>query len=136
MLEVGHASTLSESQWKLLAAPSQLPKDVAEYFAARPSATLRPDSRRRFPRKPLRGIAILIDGELRYAAYTKDLSRAGIGFFAPIHLLPKKAVQLWLPPGRILQLRLTRCYRIAPECFLCGSLFERDETQGSSLVSA
>jgi hypothetical protein len=124
MLDVDHARQLSGSQWKLLAAQTQLPLGAANYFAAKPLAVTRIDSRRQFHRKPLRGIAILLVGDQRHAAFTKDLSRTGIGFFAPIHLFPKKLVELWLPTSRILRLRVTRCFRIAPECFLCGSVFE------------
>jgi hypothetical protein len=124
MLDVDDARQLSESEWKLLAAQTQLPRAVAEYFAARPVAAPRLDSRRQFHRKPLRGIALLLAGDERYAAFTKDLSRTGIGFFAPIHLFPKKIVELWLPSPRVLSMRVTRCLRIAPDCFLCGSIFE------------
>jgi hypothetical protein len=124
MLDIDHARQLSESHWKLLAAQTHLPRAVAEYFAAKPAEATRLDSRRQFHRKPLRGIAILLTDDQRHAAVTKDLSRAGIGFFAPIHLFPKKIVELWLPSSRILRLRVTRCFRIGPDCFMCGSTFE------------
>jgi len=56
MLEVGDATTLNEDQWKRLAALSRMPKGVAEFFASERCGDLRQDSRRRFHRKPLRGI--------------------------------------------------------------------------------
>jgi hypothetical protein len=124
MLEVGDATTLNERQWKLLAAQTRLAIGVAEHYAARGARELRISSRRRFDRQPMRGMAILLLGDERHAAFTKDLSRTGLGFFAPVHLLPKRVVQLWLPQGRILQLRITRCIRRADECFECGSVFQ------------
>jgi hypothetical protein len=130
MLEVGDATTLNEAEWKRLAAQTRMPKGVAEYFAADSAGELRQDSRRRFHRKPLRGIAILIVGESLHAAFTKDLSRTGLGFFAPIHLFPKTAVQLWLPSGRILKLCVKRCKRRGDDCFECGSVFDlQDESE-------
>jgi hypothetical protein len=134
MLEVGDATTLNEAQWKLLAATTRLPKGVADYLASPSAQELRPNSRRRFNRQPLRGIAILIIGDERHAAFTKDLSRTGLGFFAPTHLFPKRVVQLWLPQGRILRLRITRCVRRAVDCFECGSVFDLGDGGGGGGV--
>ncbi len=129
MLEVGDATTLNEDAWRALAAQTQLPRSVAEFFAAQRSSELRTTSRRRFHRQPLRGPAILLVGDDRHAAFTKDLSRTGLGFFAPLHLLPKRIVQLWLPQGRVLRLRITRCVRRGPDCFECGSAFDLGEAK-------
>jgi hypothetical protein len=123
MLEVSDATTLNETAWKLLASHTQLARSVAELLVAPAHGPPRPISRRRFQRQRLRNIAILLAGDQRHAAFTKDLSRAGIAFYAPVHLFPKRVVDLWLPPGRILRLRITRCLRRGVDCFECGSVF-------------
>lgn len=124
MLGILHETKLSEELWRSLPRRAALPCSIEDYFdvvAGQPRVF---DSRRLYNRKPLRSIAIAQLEEELYACFTKDVSRIGVGFYAPINILPKKLVRLWLPGDNTVQLSLSRCRRRGDACFECGGLFQ------------
>ena len=86
-----------------------------------------PSSRRRLFRTPLRTIAIIVQGTTPHAAYIRDLSRVGIGFYSPITLLPRKQVWICLPGRRVLLYRVVRCRRMGSNCYECGAILHGAE---------
>jgi hypothetical protein len=122
MLVSAHEKSLSE-EWATLTSRTELPVSWDVYVRGR-EEPLVPQSKRRFARATLRTIAILKHGESVHAVYTKDLSRLGIGFLAPLNLLPRQQIRLSLPSRRDLPMRVTRCRRLGPRCFECGATFD------------
>ena len=76
-----------------------------------------------------RYLAIVIDGDQQHAAYAKDVSKCGLGFYSPVHLLPRTVIRLWVPGRALLRLRITRCRRLGERTYECGSVYEA-VTQG------
>ena len=123
MLDCCHEPDLSEQLWNTLITRVELPAAIAELLESSLASETLLDSRRLYSRKPLRSIAIASCGQQRLACYAKDISRLGVGFYAPVNLLPKKLVSLWFPSGRSVQLLITRCRRVGAACFECGGVF-------------
>ncbi len=112
MLDISHETKLSEQVWKSLPIRAVLPCPIEEFPDA-PTASLAIfDSKRLHNRRPLRTIAIVLLGEERFACFTKDVSRMGVGFYSPVNLLPKKIVTFWLSGDKMLPLSITRCRRL------------------------
>jgi hypothetical protein len=63
----------------------------------------------------------------RHACLTKDLSRKGLGFYAPVNFLPRKTVLVWLPNGEKLSVRVTRCRRLGEHCYEAGASFDANK---------
>jgi hypothetical protein len=124
MLGVGDATAVNEACWRGLPTRTRLPWSWRQFVADASLGRGWPDSRRRFERAPLRVRVILRTADVEYAAYAKDVSRLGVGFYSPVHVLPKQMADLELLNGKTLKLRVTRCRRLGPNCFECGSLFE------------
>jgi hypothetical protein len=88
------------------------------------------DCQRRFARRELHTPAVLVVDRGLYAGYAKDVSREGLGFFAPVHLLPKQRIYCLLGGSQRFVVRITRCRRLGPNCFECGSRFDRGTSDG------
>jgi hypothetical protein len=56
-------------------------------------------------------------------AFTKDVSRQGIGFLSPVQLLPMEHIGLLLANGTEYALEVSRCRRVDQDCFDCGGRF-------------
>ncbi len=114
-------------RWELLKSRTKLPFNW-ELFARQQQAQWQvANSQRRFERKAMRAIAILVRGEELHAAYTRDISQTGIGFFAPIPLLPDERVWLELPGNRLMPVRVTRCKQMAEHCHVCAGQYVGSE---------
>ena len=124
MLGVGDATTVNQSAWEKLPVRTQLPWSWRRFVTDVGLGRAWPETRRQYERAPLRVQVVLRIGGVEYAGYAKDISRLGVGFFSPINLLPKQAVEMQLLNGKTMTLRIARCRRLGPQCFECGSLFE------------
>jgi PilZ domain-containing protein len=122
MLELNDGKMLMEKLWEMASTkvdPNSLGKD---FFALHGPAQPMGHNNRAYHRHYMRGKAVLKRGDTVVGAYTKDVSRQGIGFLSPVQLLPKEQVKLQLPVAE-LNLEITRCRRLEKECFECGAKF-------------
>src|SRR5688572_10820884 len=124
MLDLLDATALSAEAWELLTPRAELPSSMQEYMATAGAVSQKPDSTRKYVRVALRSIAIVIVDDQPIAAYAKDVSKSGFGFYSPVQLFPKTIARAWLPGHSALRLRVTRCRRLGPNCYECGSVFE------------
>lgn len=124
MLDLSDAPQLSERTWLTLPERAKLPCSLRAYMAGGGEDRVRAASRRRYQRASLRSIAIGMTGDDALALYMKDVSRMGVGFYAPKNLLPQTLLKVWLPTGRMLSVKLTRCRRLGEGCFECGAAFD------------
>jgi hypothetical protein len=129
MLDLSHETALSEQVWQTLESRTELPESLQYFLQKQGGSAVTADCHRRYARTPLRRIAIAVIGDKRHACFAKDLSRMGIGFYAPVNLLPKQNLQLWLPSGKTVVLRVTRCRRIDAACYEIGTVFASDSEQ-------
>jgi hypothetical protein len=122
MLEINDGKKLMEELWEMASAkvdPNSLGKD---FFSLHGPAQPMGYNHRAYHRHYMRGKAVLKRGATVIGAYTKDVSRQGIGFLSPVQLLPKEQVKLQLPVTE-LNLEITRCRRLEKEYFECGARF-------------
>jgi hypothetical protein len=124
MLGVGDATELNQRRWQELPLRTQLPWSWRKYVTEIGLERTWSESRRRYARAPLRAPVIVHAGGEVYAAFGKDISRLGVGLYSPTHLLPKQSLVVELLGGKKLAVRVTRCRRVSPQCFECGTLFE------------
>jgi len=124
MLGLCDATELDQRRWQELPLRTQLPWSWRKYVTEIGLERTWSESRRRYARAPLRAPLILVVAGEAYAAYGKDISRLGVGLYSPTPLLPKQSVSAELLGGKKLSLRVTRCKRVGPQCFECGTLFE------------
>ena len=132
MLEIGHTRAVTEASWSRLPSRVQLPVSQEEFFALRGPLPVHPESRRRFHRFYLRGLAILRYQGHEYAGYAKDISRMGLGFYSPIQLFPCDEVTILMPEREPILAEVTRCLRIGNACYECGTVFARAGDEGRS----
>lgn len=119
---------LLEKAWEATSSKVALSDSLAqEFFSDDGSNWLSFGSRRSYQRSLMRGKALLVRGESTIGAYTKDISRKGIGFLAPIALQPNERVKLLLATAE-LTVEVVRCHQIEPACFECGARFIVAET--------
>jgi hypothetical protein len=135
MLGLGYEATLTEQDWHALSSRAQLPESLRDYFEKNDAQRVMVDCQRRYTRQILHNRAIMLVGNVRHACYTKDISRMGIGFYAPMNLLPKTILQFWLPYGRIMQLRVTRCRRLDALCYEIGTVFHCESSQKTLIAN-
>jgi hypothetical protein len=124
MLDIRDATALSELDWEQLASRAELPCSWQDYAAGAGAVHTKADSTRQYCRVALRSIAIVWADGVAHAVYTKDVSKMGLGFYSPVHLLPRSSVRIWLPGRSPLGLKVTRCRRLDERCFECGALFD------------
>jgi hypothetical protein len=124
MLDIFDAPALDEADWHQLASRAELPCTWQEYMASAGACQIKPDSSRKHCRVALRSIAIMLLDDEQHAAYTKDVSKIGIGFYSPVHLLPRTMVRLWLPGHSLLRVGIARCRRLGERCYECGGVFQ------------
>jgi hypothetical protein len=127
MLGLGDETALTEQAWHALESRTQLPESLRDFLPKHGNDGAMAGCQRRYVRMPLRKIAIALDGNNRHACYAKNLSRMGMGFYSPVNFLPKKVLSLWLAHGEtIMQLRVTRCRRLAAGCYEIGTVFDSE----------
>lgn len=123
MLDLGDERQLSYELWQSLSSRAKLPTALRDLLQQHAGDGIMADCQRRYARKVFHSVAIMTLTGARHACYAKDISRMGIGFYSPVNILPKKVLHLWLPHGKILQLRVTRCRRLAAHCYEVGSVY-------------
>jgi len=125
MLGLSNEKRLMDKLWRAAETTLELPKLEAKYFfefrGPMPSGHF--DNRRSYHRFYLRDKAILTRNETTLGVLTTDISRQGIGFLAPLQLLPKQRVQLLLTSGAEYYLQVARCRRRSENVFECGGRF-------------
>jgi hypothetical protein len=119
-------------RWVSLASRTRLPVSLERYLKEAPSQCAVANTRRRFARAPLRTIGVLRVGDVEHAVVVKDVSRLGVGFYAPVNLLPLKAMTLQLPGKAPLPLRAARCRRLGEMYYECGAKFDLAPSQPAS----
>ena len=123
MLGRGHEQQLIADLWDLAEPKVEIPQPLADGFlASRGPVAAHFDDKRAFQRFFLRGKAVLKRRGAIMGAYTKDVSRQGVGFLSPVQLMPRERVQLSLPSAE-LHLEVSRCRRLDKDCFDCGARF-------------
>ena len=123
MLDLHHEQQLIDELWEAAGTKIRLPESFhAMFFAPHGATPVFHDNRRAYHRYYMRGKAIVLRGDATLAAYTKDVSRQGIGFLSPVQLLPKERVKLRLPKAQ-LSLEVARCRRVDQSCFEVGARF-------------
>ena len=123
MLDSCDANLVVDELWPTLTSIAALPVDASDFFDKTGPSPVAPDCQRRFRRFFLRTKAILEARNQQHGVYVQDVSRQGFGFLAPLQLLPREKVELWLPGKGWLGLSSTRCRRIAERCYECGAVF-------------
>ena len=123
MLDVHDEETLKR-QWQSLQSRTLLPISWQRYLRQPLPDRVVPVAKRRFVRASLKSIAILIEGDRAHAIYLKDVSRLGLGFYAPVNILPRKPLALLIPGRKTMHLRAVRCRRLGEKYYECGAKFE------------
>jgi hypothetical protein len=123
MLEIDDGKKLIDDLWDAAPTKAALPEALRKQFHTVHGPTpMFHDNRRVYHRYYMRGKAVLKRNKSLIGAYTKDVSRQGIGFLSPVQLLPKEKVQLRLPTAE-LTLQVARCQRVDQGCFECGAKY-------------
>lgn len=123
MLDLCNSRELIESHWQSLELRAALPCSEREYWGHSGPMRVQYDSQRRYHRYYLREIGVVQSSGQDLAIYTKDVSRIGVGFYAPVQLFPCDRVELQLPGKKPLALEIARCLRIRDCCFECGTVY-------------
>ena len=122
MLGVGNAGTITEL-WDVAESKAALPCSAEEFFAASGPLLDRDSCRRAHERYHLRCRGIIKKDLQTHAVYLQDVSRMGMGLLSPVQLFPRQRIQLWLENQSSYQLEITRCRRLGPSCYVCGTVF-------------
>jgi hypothetical protein len=123
MLDIGHERNVIEDSWELVEREVRLPVGEADFLAVKGPAPRHVHTKRRFHRFYFRGKAILYHQDSMLGAYSKDVSREGIGLLSPVQLFPKVRVQLRVTGNQLLNLEIARCRRVGENCYECGAKF-------------
>jgi hypothetical protein len=123
MLGRGHEQQLIADLWEMAEPKVELPFSLKDGFLeSHGPLSAYFDDKRSFQRFFLRGKAVLKRRGSLMGAFTKDVSRQGVGFFSPVQLMPREKVQLTLASAE-LTLEVSRCRRLDKACFDCGGRF-------------
>jgi len=123
MLGQCHERRLIAELWELTEAKVELPYPLCDGFLeSHGPASAFYDDKRAYQRFFLRGKAVLKRRGKMLGAFTKDVSRRGVGFLSPVQLMPRERIQLTLSSAE-LQLEVSRCRRLDKACFDCGGKF-------------
>jgi hypothetical protein len=121
-LDIAHDKQLIEELWESAATKVRLSESLRQFMEQQGAMPVYHDNRRAYHRYFMRGKAVMLRGDATLAAYTKDVSRQGIGFLSPVQLLPKERIRLRVPKAQ-LSLEIARCRRVDQGCFECGARF-------------
>jgi hypothetical protein len=122
MLGVRNAATIAEL-WDAAESKAALPTSAEEFFAASGPQPEHTNCSRAHERYYLRCRAIIKHDCQTHAVYLQDCSRTGMGLLSPVQLFPRQRIQMWMDNQRSYQLEVTRCRRIGPNCYECGTVF-------------
>jgi hypothetical protein len=122
MLALDNGHKLMEELWEMVDTKVSPDALGADFFALHGQTAEANSNQRAYHRYFMRSKAILKKGDRLIGTYTRDVSRQGVGFLAPVQLFPKERVRLRLPVTE-LSLEVTRCRRIGKDCFECGAKF-------------
>jgi hypothetical protein len=123
MLELDHGQKLMNDLWEATPSKVELPDSLKPaFFSASGPVPRFHDNRRTYHRYFMRSKAVLKRGTTMIGTFTKDVSRQGVAFLSPVPLMPKERVKLRVPAAE-LNLEVTRCRRLEPNCFECGAKF-------------
>jgi hypothetical protein len=122
MLDIADDKQLIDELWESAATKVRLSDSLRQFMEQEGAMPIYHDNRRAYHRYFMRGKAVVLRGNATLAAYTKDVSRQGIGFLSPVQLLPKERVRLHMPKAQ-LSLEIARCRRVDQGCFECGARF-------------
>jgi hypothetical protein len=122
VLDIAHDKQLIEELWESAATKVRLSESLRQFMEQQGAMPVYHDNRRAYHRYFMRGKAVMLRGDATLAAYTKDVSRQGIGFLSPVQLLPKERIRLRVPKAQ-LSLEIARCRRVDQGCFECGARF-------------
>lgn len=123
MLDLSDERNLIDDFWESTSVKARLPIPEREFCAQRGAIPNASASKRVHHRYYLRGKALIRRGGALMGIYTKDVSRQGIGFLSPMHLLPKERIQIHLPGASEFLVEVTRCLRVDDGCFESGARF-------------
>lgn len=123
MLDCSDHSKIVVPKWDDVEIRAQLPLAVHEFLSKEGLVPTKYDCDRRHARKYFRTRAVLRRRGQDYGVYMCDVSRAGVGFYSPIQLLPEEPVELWMPSGKRLDLLIENCVRHANNSYRCGATF-------------
>jgi PilZ domain len=123
MLDISHERSLIADVWDTLEQKARLPVDEVEFLALKGPTPRVYENQRSYHRFFLRGKALLKRNQTLLGVFTTDVSRRGIGFLAPVQLLPKEKINMHVPGAKELQLEVARCHRVDDACFECGAKF-------------
>jgi hypothetical protein len=123
MLDLSHERDVIEELWDLVEVKVQLPVAEADFLTKTGPRPRCPETKRRFHRFHFRGKAILYRRDDRFGAFTRDVSREGVGFLAPAQLFPKERVLLRVVGTSRLVLEIARRRRLSRGCYQCGGRF-------------
>jgi hypothetical protein len=123
MLGRGHEQQLIADLWEMAEPKVELPYPLSDGFLkSQGPLSSYFDDKRSFQRFFLRGKAVLKRRGAVMGAFTKDVSRQGVGFLSPVQLMPREKIQLTLASAE-LKLEVSRCRRLDNACFDCGGRF-------------
>lgn len=135
MLDVDYTTRFAELidsvDWKI-----ELPIEWKDYFSERGEASIFEEDERQNQRLKVRAYGLMwFDRALPFCPrsrdpmgiYTRDFSRHGMGFLAPVELYPEEFVRLALPNFWV-RLQVVRTRRITSLCYEIGTvLVERHD---------
>lgn len=136
MLDQGDGSDLIARLWIATEIQAQLPEGEAEYFDLAGPLPMEFNNRRSYHRFYLRQRAVMKAGDTAYGVYARDISRLGIGILSPVQLLPLSKVRLLMPGGKSMNAKVTRCRRVAEQCYEIGAEFAASEAQVESAAES
>ncbi|MGI9472504.1 MAG: hypothetical protein ACR2NZ_13265 [Rubripirellula sp.] len=117
----------------------ELPIEWSDYFQQRGEHCSYADDERNNQRLKIRAFgALWFDQSLPFrprssapmGIYTRDFSRQGAGFLAPVELYPEEHVRIVLPTFWV-QLRVVRTRRITAQCFEIGAVLLKRHDPGN-----
>jgi len=123
MLAFSFSTELISQVWNSLPEKTQLLCDHTEFCSLTGATPTFSETRRQHFRIHARGRAILIHGENLYGIYSLDISPNGIGLICPVQLFPCEKVHLRSDKCDTISLKITRCRRLGPKCYECGTVY-------------
>jgi hypothetical protein len=123
MLDVSSETDVFGACWSGLEEQVSLTSELRAAHTKTGALPTTQNERRRYPRFYFWRRAILEKGGRRSAGYTRDLTKAGIGFLSPVQLFPCDEVGLTIESGQSFRVVIRRCRRLGDDCYECGAEF-------------
>ncbi len=135
MLDRPGAAATAEQLTECRDCPVLLPPSVQDGAKSLGTASVIDDDQRRFPRRYVRGCAILEYGQTfpglprdraQFKVCARDLSRGGISFYHSGQLYPKERLKITFLNGAAATIEIIRCLRHPNGCFEIGARFAEE----------